>query len=376
MNRGLGGRVAQSIFFLSLAAVAYFGVIYTMLAQQGLQSKQIEELLRQQYKGPLLLAPEQRKQQEQQKQQQDTPKLKFNSTTLSLPKHKKYAYAFYATTPAHACGAMVNVKALQETGSSVDEIDFIILTYKFNNAKVKEKAAQLHVTVKEVQHLNNFKGGSGYYKDVMVKLRVFQLFEYDRIIYMDADMLVRKNLDHLFFLPDTSHIAGPRVYHQQFDGRPNYFCSCMMVFTPEKHMWDRIMGWYKDGWVKENKLYDMDLLNREFIDEATVLPGIYEMLSAHLESKQEWESKLKKVPYMTKKLGMPNKSWEEIYNATSIIHFTGRKATIDTTMSKIKRSKPNADPRFYAIYERYFSLASNVCPWEKFSESHTYDKYF
>ena len=84
MNRGLGGRVAQSIFFLSLAAVAYFGVIYTMLAQQGLQSKQIEELLRQQYKGPLLLAPEQRKQQEQQKQQQDTPKLKFNTGNIFL----------------------------------------------------------------------------------------------------------------------------------------------------------------------------------------------------------------------------------------------------------------------------------------------------
>ncbi|EJK68583.1 hypothetical protein THAOC_10222 [Thalassiosira oceanica] len=195
----------------------------------------------------------------------------------------------------------------------------------------------------------------------MVKLRIFQLYEWDRIIYMDADMLVRKNLDHLFFLPDSSHIAGPRVYFQQFPGRPNYFCSCMMVFTPEKHMWDRILTWYKpDGYVKEEKLYDMDLLNREFIDEATVLPGIYEMLSAHLESEDEWKHQLKKVPYMEKKLGMPNKSWEEIYNATSVIHFTGLKPNLEKTLDMIKRKKPKSDSRFYAIYERYFTLASQM----------------
>ena len=57
--------------------------------------------------------------------------------------------------------------------------------------------------------------------DAMVKLRVFQLFEYDRIIFLDSDMMVRRNLDHLFFLPETSHIAGPRVYFQHSDGRPD-----------------------------------------------------------------------------------------------------------------------------------------------------------
>ena len=121
----------------------------------------------------------------------------------------------------------------------------------------------------------------------MVKLRVFQLFEYHRIIFLDSDMMVRRNLDHLFFLPETSHIAGPRVYFQHFDGRPNFFCSCLMVLTPNQHMWERIIGNFdEDGYVREREMYDMDLLNKEFVDEATILPGIYELLTAHLESER------------------------------------------------------------------------------------------
>ena len=102
----------------------------------------------------------------------------------------------------------------------------------------------------------------------MVKLRVFQLFEYDRIIFLDSDMMVRRNLDHLFFLPETSHIAGPRVYFQHSDGRPNFFCSCLMVLTPNQHMWERIIGNFdEDGYVREREMYDMDLFKRYLYDD-------------------------------------------------------------------------------------------------------------
>jgi hypothetical protein len=190
-------------------------------------------------------------------------------------------------------------------------------------------------------------------------------------------MMVRRNLDHLFLLPETSHIAGPRVYFQQFDGRPNFFCSCLMVLTPNQHMWGRIMGHFdEDGYVRKSEMYDMDLLNEEFVNEATILPGIYELLTAHLESENEWHRCLKELPFMDKKLGMPNKTWEEIYNASSVVHFTGLKPTIDRTLDAIKAKKKNSDPRFFAIYERYFSLASNVCPFSSgYSTSDFYSRY-
>ena len=213
------------------------------------------------------------------------------------------------------------------------------------------------------------------HKDVMVKLRIFQLFEYDRIIYMDTDMLVKKNLDHLFLLPDSSHIAAPRVY---FDPE-THFCSCLMVFTPTEHMWKRIMSYYgEDGYVREKKLYDMDLLNREFVDEITNLPGIYELLTSHLESAAEWDRCLKERPFMSNKLGMPNKTWYEIYDAASIIHFTLLKPVRYRSLEELKMEKPEdiIDPRYYAVYERYYSLASRVCPFGyRYVASDIYSQY-
>lgn len=214
----------------------------------------------------------------------------------------------------------------------------------------------------------------------MVKLRIFQLFEYHRIIFMDSDMLVKKNLDHLFLLPESSHIAAPRVYFEPENTVPNpKFCSCLMVVTPTEHMWNRIMTYYEDdedGYVNERELYDMDLLNKEFGGEVTFLSGLYELLTSHLESASEWDRGLSIRPNMNYKLGMPNKTWYEIYDAASIVHFTGLKPYLDRTMEEIKGKKSNADPRFFAIYERYFTLASNVCSFGySYEASDTYSQY-
>jgi hypothetical protein len=82
---------------------------------------------------------------------------------------------------------------------------------------------------------------------------------------------------------------------------------------------------------------------------------------------------------MDKKLGMPNKTWEEIYDASSVVHFTGSKPTIDCTLDAIKAKKGASDPRFFAIYERYFSLASDtsrkVVP-PQLRKSSTFDQAF
>lgn len=351
---------------LVLICLFEFGVIYYQQGQQQMPHYHVAKAKEELTREPPAQLPHQYQQ----------PKQYKEVVALSLPKDKRYAYAFYATTQGHACGALVNAAALKDTGTS-DKIDMVILTYGFNNDQIKKQAAQINnMTVKEVQHLKQQKtGGASYYGDVMVKLRVFQLFEYDRVIYMDADMMVRKNLDHLFLLPETAHFAAPHVY---FHPAGSVFCSCFMVFKPTRHMWDRIMGYYrKDGYVTEDKMYDMNLLIKEFGIEATLLPGIYEMLTSHLISAPEYEKKLLQYPFMSQKLGMPNRTWEEIYNATSIVHFTGDKPTIERNMATMKRKRPTADPRFFAIFERYYSLAAKVCPSrERYSASNEYTNYF
>lgn len=91
------------------------------------------------------------------------------STSLSLPTYKKFAYAFYATDEEHACGAFVNVAALRDTGTR-NETDFVMLTYGFENSKVREQASTMNVIVKDVAHINAPRGGNGYYQSETKRL--------------------------------------------------------------------------------------------------------------------------------------------------------------------------------------------------------------
>jgi hypothetical protein len=85
------------------------------------------------------------------------------STSLPSQLTKKFAYAFYATDEQHACGAFVNVAALCDTGTR-NETDFVILTYGFDNSRVREQASKMNVIVKNVEYLNMPRGGNGYYQ--------------------------------------------------------------------------------------------------------------------------------------------------------------------------------------------------------------------
>lgn len=49
-----------------------------------------------------------------------------SSATPNNDKKKRYAYAFYATTSAYACGAFVQVAQLRDLGTPVS-VDFVIL---------------------------------------------------------------------------------------------------------------------------------------------------------------------------------------------------------------------------------------------------------
>ena len=54
------------------------------------------------------------------------------------------------------------------------------------------------------------------------KLRVWQLIEYDKIIFIDSDLLVLKNIDEFFFYPELSAAGNDKVL----------FNSGVMVIEP------------------------------------------------------------------------------------------------------------------------------------------------
>lgn len=126
------------------------------------------------------------------------------------------------------------------------------------------------------------------------KLQIFRMDQYDRLIWLDSDLLIHENIDHLFDLP-THH--GTTVYGQQWDSQcvgcpapkqmlnkdhsnrlcheDNSFCGGLIMLQPSKELFqkvedaatDRVICWGEDDvinylfnnkrkWGIQKKLFD------------------------------------------------------------------------------------------------------------------------
>lgn len=146
------------------------------------------------------------------------------------------------------------------------------------------------------------------FADTWTKLRVFELFElnntsYDKLCYLDADMIVRQNMDQVFDkqLPGSDWIAAnhacvcnldkdawapedwtkencaytavshPGALHSptpvKSDSRPTYHLlnSGMFLFEPSKELWERMLDFFNTTpLLGEFKFPDQDFLAEFF----------------------------------------------------------------------------------------------------------------
>ncbi|CZT43137.1 related to galactinol synthase [Rhynchosporium secalis] len=98
------------------------------------------------------------------------------------------------------------------------------------------------------------------FEDTWTKLRIFELFEYERLVFLDADMLVFRNMDELFdiALPGRDWIAA------------NHCCVCNLDKDE----------WAPKDWVKENCAYT-GLTHPSCLGNPTGVPNDGQGLGTH-----------------------------------------------------------------------------------------------
>ncbi|KAG4424853.1 hypothetical protein IFR04_002013 [Cadophora malorum] len=98
------------------------------------------------------------------------------------------------------------------------------------------------------------------FEDTWTKLRTFELFEYERLVFLDADMLAFRSMDELFDLelPGRDWIAA------------NHCCVCNLDKDE----------WAPDDWVKENCAYT-GLTHPTCLDNPASVPKDGEGLGTH-----------------------------------------------------------------------------------------------
>ncbi|MCC2611400.1 glycosyltransferase [Neorhizobium sp. Rsf11] len=169
----------------------------------------------------------------------------------------KNAFVTLVTNADYAMGAVALARSIQRTETAAD---IVVLHTGGVGANDLAPLEALGCRLVEVDHLplsdafnerharQNLHGAAPFTKgrkpdfhtplDNFCKIRLWQLTEYDKAVFIDADALVLKNIDKLFDYPEFS--AAPNVYESLADfHRLN---SGVFVAKPSTETFERMLA--------------------------------------------------------------------------------------------------------------------------------------
>jgi len=152
-----------------------------------------------------------------------------------------WCYCTLVTTDSFVIGAQVLILSLLKH-SALPDVDVVVLhtdTVSKLSLKVLQKLSP-RVRLRRVgkieapAHHNRTVPSWGDY----TKLRIWELVDYARVLYLDADMLVMDSIDHLFSkdLGDLKLAAAPDVYP------PDKFNAGLLLIQPGQALFDSLLA--------------------------------------------------------------------------------------------------------------------------------------
>lgn len=138
-------------------------------------------------------------------------------TRVANDERGRYAFviALWGTSPEYVFGAMVLGWSLRKTGTKHDLVLVHTDDVSEDAVNLMKRAGWLPRQVEYIsasQNLSNEGCTLMRFAKVFTKLRVLQLVEYEKILMMDIDLLVKENIDDLFDYPaPMAMVRGPQV---------------------------------------------------------------------------------------------------------------------------------------------------------------------
>lgn len=166
------------------------------------------------------------------------------------------------------------VLALKESLESVkSRYNFVVLitkgvSYKIENIFLKNNIDFIRIDKnidipKEIID-KNIKGNFSNWNNTLQKLFMFELDKYNKIVYLDSDMLVLKNIDELFEKPHMSAVVAGKSYPGNEHWRK--LNSGCMVIEPRKGLLEEFIKVIPKAISEREYLGDQDILQTYYDD--------------------------------------------------------------------------------------------------------------
>ncbi|CAI0551332.1 unnamed protein product [Linum tenue] len=135
--------------------------------------------------------------------------------------HQKQAYVTVLhSSEAYVCGAIALAQSIKLTNSTKDLILLHDSSITPSSLAGLRSAGWTTRPIKPIR--STFAPKNSYNEWNYSKLRIWQIQDYDKVVFIDSDLLILRNMDHIFQYPQLS--AGPNDRH--------LFNSGIMVIEP------------------------------------------------------------------------------------------------------------------------------------------------
>lgn len=207
-----------------------------------------------------------------------------------MEQENRYAYVTAVNSESYLPGVYALDKNLKDLNSS-HALHVMVPETEGNIRSQLERRGINTLTLPNIELECLSKLGSHYWAKTFFKLQVFCLYQFDRVVLLDCDILVLKNLDSLFALPQISASSvGPAIglRGEAWQG----LTSGVMTLEPSNNSYSRVMSAIEE--VVESKISkghkagDQDVINLVFgqiwaRDSRRKLPETYNLIWSFLE---------------------------------------------------------------------------------------------
>ncbi|KAJ7958149.1 Hexosyltransferase [Quillaja saponaria] len=131
----------------------------------------------------------------------DLSKIQRSTTNKARVKREAYATVLHSSE-AYVCGAITLAQSLLQTGT---KRDLILLIDNSISAPKRDALAAAGWKIRFITRIRNPRAEKNTYNEYNYsKFRLWQLTIYDKIIFIDSDIIVLRNLDILFHFPQMT----------------------------------------------------------------------------------------------------------------------------------------------------------------------------
>lgn len=172
-------------------------------------------------------------------------------------------------------GVKALCKSLRKTNTSIPI--YILMPEECRNSELYYDIQKLQAEIifcPYIEIAQNYTNNNkvGYWNETFFKLNIAHLIQFEKIVFLDADMIILKNIDLLFDYPSISATTGGKSAHPEWVE----FNSGIMVLEPSEELYKSLVSCIVPAIERKQSMGlgfgDQDVFNQyysEWINEKT-----------------------------------------------------------------------------------------------------------